>query len=71
MKKKKILTAIIVIAVVAALTAGGLFAAKLMQNRREQYEFPLETLTLSEYVAGMEKVLKEKNRKKYIERTWS
>lgn len=59
MKKKKILTAIIVIAVVAAITAGGLFAAKLMQNRREQYEFPLETLTLSEYVAGMEKVLKE------------
>ncbi len=59
MKKKKILTAIIIAVVIAAVTAVGLFIANFMQNRREEYDFPLETLTLSEYAAGMEKVLKE------------
>lgn len=59
MKKKKILTAIIIAVVIAAVTAVGLFIANFMQNRREEYDFPLETPTLSEYVAGMEKVLKE------------
>lgn len=59
MKKKKILTAIIIAVVIAAITAGGLYISNFMKNRREEYDFPLETLTLSEYAAGMEKVLKE------------
>lgn len=61
MKNKKVKKIIIAVVVAAVVAVAGVFTANhfLGGNAREEYDFPLETRTLSEYAEGMEKVLKE------------
>lgn len=58
MKNKKITKILIAVGLVAVLAVAGVLAANhFLINDREEYEFTLETLTLSEYVQEVDKVM--------------